>query len=284
VAESVSVRDAEAAKHHHLGYPVVLKPVEGAGGIGIRYCRCEADLEALFSKWPSIPQMIERYVPGTDVHLTFLSKEGEIVASEVHEPSASQAVRYRACRFYRDDQVLEIGRTLAGALRYTGIANLDFRRDRSGNVWLLECNPRLYRRVGLAAKAGVNFIDLGLDIADGHGATLKPLMAREQVVCNPLAVAALIRRGLGPGLSPRAIAGAVGMVLSDPALVISQIGHRGAQAVRNAMGQTPDTNRSSPVFRAPSGAGECPISDDSEPGEAESSSPVHHHLHAPAAP
>lgn len=255
IAESKIAIDEVDAKSHCLSYPVVLKPVDSVGGIGIRYCADEESLETELSKWRAYPQMVERYIPGSDVHLTFLSSDGELVAWEAHEPHSSDAIRYRACRFYRDEQALEIGLELARALKYTGIANLDFRRDSSGKLWLLECNPRLFGRMALAAKAGVNFIEMGLDLADGLDSG-KPVAVREQVVYSPLALPSLLRRGHASELVPSAIAGAIGIALSDPMLT-ADLALRWLKSTARAR-RGSETLVADPLRRANSGAGTCP--------------------------
>lgn len=58
------------------------------------------------------------------------------------------------------DSVLEEMRACAanilGHLDYHGICGFDFRADASGNVWLLECNPRFTGGICVQASAGLN--------------------------------------------------------------------------------------------------------------------------------
>lgn len=69
---------------------------------------------AKLEEWPSYPQVLQRYVPGSDVHFSFLANRGEIVAWEAHEPLASAAVAPgRGFRFLHDDRLVDIGRRLA---------------------------------------------------------------------------------------------------------------------------------------------------------------------------
>lgn len=232
VVDSVIAHDEESARAHGLEYPVVLKPVDCSGGIGIRYCAAKEELDTALADWARYPQLVERYVPGSDVHLTFLSSEGEIVAWEAHEPHPCGAIGYAACRFYRDDRAIEVARELARALAYTGMANLDFRRDDTGALVLLECNPRLYRRIGLAAKAGVNFIEIGLDLADGAPLGGTPVSPGDRVVCSPTVLPALLRQRHLHGLGRSAIADAVGFVSSDPLLVAAHLARNLTRSLR----------------------------------------------------
>lgn len=256
MVQNVSVDDEAGARAHGLDYPIVLKPVDCSAGMGIRYCTSHDMLEFELGKWPTYPQLIERFVPGRDVHLTFLSSEGEIVAWEAHEPHPSEEVGYGACHFYRDEQALAVGRQLAGALRYTGMANLDFRRDESGELWLLECNPRLYRRIGLAAMAGVNFLQIGLDLADGLCPDAPPISVRDQVVCNPTALPLLVRRGMHD-VGPSAVGDALGFLLSDPLLAAGELRRSVTRTLqRRRIGRnTPPTDGAPAPCAAPTSPG-----------------------------
>src|SRR3970282_2742686 len=62
-----------------------------------------------------------------------------------------------ACRTTRDDELIEIGTRFLGALRYHGVANLDFRRDRrDGRAELSDFNPRLAGTTEVSVASGVD--------------------------------------------------------------------------------------------------------------------------------
>jgi predicted ATP-grasp superfamily ATP-dependent carboligase len=52
--------------------------------------------------------------------------------------------------------VTALGREVVGRLDFRGVAKLDFKRDDSGRLWLLEVNPRFNLWHHLGAAAGVN--------------------------------------------------------------------------------------------------------------------------------
>ena len=52
--------------------------------------------------------------------------------------------------------VVELGREIVRRLGFSGVAKLDFKRDRGGNLHLLEVNPRFTLWNHLGALAGVN--------------------------------------------------------------------------------------------------------------------------------
>jgi predicted ATP-grasp superfamily ATP-dependent carboligase len=225
IVDHVLVTDANPVGDHGLGYPVLVKPLETAGGEGIRLCRTAEDLARVLAASPRGPQLVERYVAGGDVHFTFLADHGELVAWEAHEPNPSARLGYRACRFFDDAQALAIGRSLADATEYCGVANLDFRRDGAGRLWLLECNPRLYDRLGVATKAGVNFVGVGLDLADGRRPRRPVFVPHDRVVYSPFALGAAIR-ALRPSDAGLALTSAVEYAVSDPSLSFSMAWNR----------------------------------------------------------
>ena len=55
-----------------------------------------------------------------------------------------------------NEEVIATGRDLVTRMGLRGVAKLDFKRDDSGRLWLLEVNPRFNLWHHLAAKAGVN--------------------------------------------------------------------------------------------------------------------------------
>lgn len=57
----------------------------------------------------------------------------------------------------RDDEVVREGRRILGALGYVGVANINFKRDeRTGELLLLEVNPRFSLWTGLDVACGVD--------------------------------------------------------------------------------------------------------------------------------
>lgn len=78
-------------------------------------------------------------------------------------------------RFIHDEAVVGLGRTLAAATNYTGLAHIDMRYtgpDRK-EVVLIEFNPRFWGSFAYSQSLGVDFMGLGLRSADG----LRPAVA-----------------------------------------------------------------------------------------------------------
>jgi hypothetical protein len=112
--------------------------------------------------------LVQAYVPGRDGGHNILARNGRVLLSltQRRTPEAHGV-------FLHDPDAEEIGRRLAAAVGYTGIANIDTRRDeRTGELLALECNPRCWDSLYLAHWAGWNFIAAGLECASGRPITV----------------------------------------------------------------------------------------------------------------
>jgi predicted ATP-grasp superfamily ATP-dependent carboligase len=189
------VHSANDAPTHPFDYPILVKPDGAAAGAGQRRCDQPADLLALLPKWPKGRQLIQPLIPGSDVHLSFVADRGELIGWEIREPIPVEHPTPGMFRVIEDDEALDIAQRLAIGTAYHGLGNLDFRRDaRTGRLGLLECNPRLYATMDVAARAGADLLALGLDLADGRRPD-KPVVARPGLVHTG--------RGLRTSLSSR---------------------------------------------------------------------------------
>jgi hypothetical protein len=219
VIESKVAHDAASAADHVFSFPVMVKPATGSGSVGNRVCAGPAAFDAMLAKWPTRPQIIQPFVAGTDAHLTFLADHGELIAWEMHEPYPSDRPVEGVVRCFHDEHLLDIARRFATGTCFHGIGNMDFRRAAdTGTPYLLECNPRLYGALDFATQAGVNFLQLGLDLGDGRRPA-RPVVARAGLFYRMGALPALLRRRPADVLRMATIRAAAG-ALADPKLAI----------------------------------------------------------------
>lgn len=82
-------RDEALAAARDIGYPVVLKPAFGGGGIGIRLARSPEELERFFGRVLSAGDneslYVQQYIRGTDVSTSILSNGDEARCLTVNE-------------------------------------------------------------------------------------------------------------------------------------------------------------------------------------------------------
>lgn len=107
-------------------------------------------------------------------------------------------------------EVEEAARHLLGAIGYSGLVEVELKRDpRSGELKVLDVNPRLWTWFTLGARAGVDFPHLGHRLARGERpaeARARPGVRWVRMGTDVLAAAALIRAGrLSPAAYLRAL-------------------------------------------------------------------------------
>ena len=169
------------------GFPIVVKARGGQGRFG--YASSPEELIAAcvriagsddFSAVPKDSQpLVQEYIEGSAHGYFALCSDGDVLASFMHRrirevppsggPSAVAAT-------YDDPLLEEAGRRALSALRWSGVAMVEFKREKStGRYVLIEINPKFWGSLGLAVAAGVDFpwllarLALGLPIEPPTG-------------------------------------------------------------------------------------------------------------------
>ena len=136
---------------------------------------------------------IQEFVPGYDLDLSLLADGRDVKAWAIHKRSSDKlGATLPSCRFVEHDGLLEIGKRLVRATGFRGLAHIDGRFDeRTGEVKLIECNPRAYDSIQFAAFAGVNFITTGLHFGE-HSALAARCTQVNGVVNSPVGMLRLL--------------------------------------------------------------------------------------------
>jgi len=158
-----------------LEYPVLLKPTSLTDGQGIRRFETLSDLQRFLESQAAESfkhkSLIQSYVPGSDMGLSVLCRDGEILAFTIQRGIISAAHRFgplMAMEFISQEDVLESGRKLVSALSWSGVAHIDFRCDsRDGRAKIIEMNARYWGSLLGSLVAGVNFPYLACLAAQG---------------------------------------------------------------------------------------------------------------------
>jgi predicted ATP-grasp superfamily ATP-dependent carboligase len=160
------------------GYPVVVKPCRGAGAWGISYVEkddrpSQAWHHALESTGLTPGQLlVQQYIPAARKYsYAAIYRKSELVAWVVlehlrdHPPSGGSGTFVIA----REDQEIETAsRSLLNHLGWHGVAEIEFVRHRdTGELYLMEVNPRLWGCISGALKAGIEFPYILLQVALG---------------------------------------------------------------------------------------------------------------------
>jgi biotin carboxylase len=144
-------------------YPLLIKPLEAESGHGI--VRVD-DAETLARQLRGIahePVMLQKFVEGSDLDVSLIAVDGQIKAHVVQSRSTPGALRFTASM-----RAVELACRVIESTRYTGVANIDMRISApSGEILILECNPRLWFTLHASAWRGINFVELGVRLARG---------------------------------------------------------------------------------------------------------------------
>jgi hypothetical protein len=147
-----------------VAFPSIVKPLNRAGSIGVvRIDRHNAG--EILSKIDYAPVLVQDFVEGEDRCITVMAIGGAIVKEVVYwHPEG-------VFTFGRQTELSRIVGDIAGELNLTGVFNFDARIALDGRVWMIECNPRFFFNMDVAAIAGINFAALD-DVSPGQCAML----------------------------------------------------------------------------------------------------------------
>ena len=152
-----------------MGYPVFLKPSDPVE-FKRRFkrqafeCHTAAEVATHFDEMAEFEPMLQEFVPGEDDELytlgSYLNADGEALGvfcgRKLRQTRENQGSA-RVGEAVWVDAVVEDGLKLLRALEYTGVSQVEFKRDsRTGEFKLMEVNPRLWQWHGLASVCGVD--------------------------------------------------------------------------------------------------------------------------------
>ena len=180
-----------AAAGETLRYPAFVKPVftyqwlRHFSGKGFEVQNA-GELRDCYEKIfrAGVPCVVQEVIPGPpqnlySVCLYAMSGTGRIVAEFGMHKLRQSPPDYGVGTLVEsahDPQLLELARKFCSGCGYTGVAEIEFKRDeRDGVFKFIELNPRLWTQNGLAAACGVDFPYL--EYADLTGAATPPQIA-----------------------------------------------------------------------------------------------------------
>jgi biotin carboxylase len=167
-----------------VGFPLLLKPVRGSGGIGIHEVRDRGELRPhRIVVGGGEGYCLQEFVTGEDVSCGLVAREGKVVAQVAYVPLTrrDRFGTFRSLRAVEDPAVESAVVRLVAGLKWSGPASLDFRRAQGGGVWLLDFNPRPWGNMRSLLGTGVNFPGLLCRMALGEVPRVERLLPVEYV-------------------------------------------------------------------------------------------------------
>ena len=156
-----------------LTYPLICKPIQGSGGMGIVKLTSEADLLETISDDPARigTSILQAYISGYDIDCSVLCEQGELKAYTIQRNFSYGTSNFkppRAIHFEFNSVVLELSRSVVQNLGFHGIAHIDLRYDAVEKQFcVIELNPRYWASLLGSYSAGVNFPGLAIRSALG---------------------------------------------------------------------------------------------------------------------
>ncbi len=157
-----------------IDYPVIIKHQTGRNANGQRLIKNPAEVYPQYQEITDrynlkneLP-IIQRFIKGPLISTINLARQGDIVGNIVFKslrvvPTTGGTSSYRVT--YSCPEAEEMDRRIIEHFNWTGFISLDYMMDEeTGNIYLIECNPRMAPAVALAYNAGVNLIEPYVDM------------------------------------------------------------------------------------------------------------------------
>jgi len=153
-----------------IKFPVLLKPIHGAGGIGIKKINTGEELFTILNDKINIENYLcQTFIKGQDLGCGALCFNGLVLAittqSYFGEPTTDYTTPF-LINISLESDVVQLVAEIVSKLNWTGLINFDLLRDgKTNELFVLEANPRFWRSIPAAAAAGVNFPYLACIVA-----------------------------------------------------------------------------------------------------------------------
>ncbi len=145
-----------------LSFPVLIKPLRGDGGIGIKFFDNPSSL-VNYCKEHIGPKeyIVQSYIKGYDIDCSVLCRNGKILASTIQKRIINDPIFFGPTMnidFLYDEKVFKIVSETIGLLDWTGVVHFDLRFDEEINrVKIIEMNARYWGSIVGSYCSGVNF-------------------------------------------------------------------------------------------------------------------------------
>ena len=184
-----AVDDAQVASKlaNEIGYPVIIKAAAGGGGIGMQIVHQASEFESALNLCQSRAQsafgdnrvFVEKYIEGAQ-HVEFqVLADGE---NAIHFGERFCSIQRRHQKLLEEGPWLseeiraQIGSRVcegARAVGYRGLATFEFLRDKQGEFFFLEVNPRVQVEHTITEMiTGIDLVKLGIRVSAGEALPL----------------------------------------------------------------------------------------------------------------
>lgn len=151
-----------------ITFPCVIKGLYEVGGGQVAYVHNPDDLKVIYEKFcelnnignnESLP-MIQQYIKGNGVGFFGLYQNGKYIKSYQHErirenpPEGGASV---CAKTIFDEKLFKLGSTILNQLAWNGVAMVEFKKTKEGELFLMEINAKFWGSHDLCIACGANF-------------------------------------------------------------------------------------------------------------------------------
>lgn len=143
-----------------IGFPLMTKSLYGESGRGVTFIKNTAALDTfLIEKPPSAekPLQLQKFITGPTVGLNLVAREGII-----HAWSSYTKLDGDTLQFDARPEVLAAVRPLIEGTAFSGLANFDLIRTADNQLYVIECNPRVWYNMQADRWLGLNYVAVGI--------------------------------------------------------------------------------------------------------------------------
>ena len=167
-----------------VSFPLLTKPLALSSSIGIYKFEDPYNLlKYLNSKKKdgsnALPLILQEFIPGTDIDFNGFAMNGKICAwtiQQVIEIPINNQESLRWLQFIDNKTVYDISSKIIQKSNYSGPIHIDLRlNDRTGEIKAIEINPRFWASAFASVCDGVNFMDVGIQVAYNPSFSKMPL-------------------------------------------------------------------------------------------------------------
>lgn len=162
-----------SADSHVLQYPVIVKPLDGAGSVNVFRCDDRLELRVALRKIKPEKIFVQDFIDGPEFTVDcFADSEGTLHSFSIRERLKLRGGEVLTSKTVKDEKIAEIAHSLSKLLKFFGPFNFQLIRDQLGAFWFTEFNPRFSGGATLSMRAGWTAADWSIDLL--AGASLSP--------------------------------------------------------------------------------------------------------------
>jgi len=161
VPQSWLFEDTDALKaaiaEGSVPFPFIIKPLDSSGGFGVHRIMGKSDLKIIDDIRYKLV-LAQKLIVGEDIDISVLANKGRIGAYAVQRNLPGKYL------FIRNDKLLVQASRVVEASGFHGLAHFDAILEKeTGDVYLIECNPRAWLSLFASTVAGLNFVKMSLN-------------------------------------------------------------------------------------------------------------------------